>query len=417
MLAGSVARSAGGTALDAYNFVTGARAAGMGGAALAVVSDPTALQWNPSALAGIPSYALSLTHLMWVAGIKYSYAGGSVPVPAGFAGLPIGMNAGTSLQLLDYGPFESTQGLEQAVDATDLGLTAGAGAAVTKKLSAGCALKYFRHVLGGDSVSEAALDLGAAYDLDPDRMRVAAVIQNIGYSGKLGIQRAPLPASLKIGAAYRMSSRKEGQYDEDDLWRPNIHVLVASDLAVYRLRDIADYNIGVEVDANNLLYGRMGYLRTVQEAGDFAGWNFGIGMWIFGMRLDYAYGMVGYLGRAQYMTLSWVPDAGKKREEPGKAQEPEKKAANAETGTAAAGNSDELYASEAELYTAGRYAEALAKGEEAVKARPEFWQAWQVLGNAKYALGDQPGALAAYRKSLEIYPGNSRLKSFVDSLK
>ena len=32
-----LAQAAGGTALDAFNFVTGARAAGMGGAAVAVV--------------------------------------------------------------------------------------------------------------------------------------------------------------------------------------------------------------------------------------------------------------------------------------------------------------------------------------------------------------------------------------------
>ena len=410
LLAGAVARAAGGTALDAYNFVTGARAAGMGGAALAVVSDPTALQWNPSRLAGIPWYAASVTHLMWVAGIKYSYLGGAVPVPAGFAGLPISMTSGLSVQMLDYGPIESTQGLERAVDASDLGLTVGAGALMTKKLSAGCALKYWRHVLAGDSVSEAALDLGGAYDLDPDRMRIAAVVQNIGYSGKLGVQRAPMPMSLKIGGAYRMSRRKEAQYDEDEPWRPDIHALVASDLTIYKLRDQADYNVGVEVDMNNLLYARIGYLRTVSEAGNFAGWNFGIGVWVFGLRLDYAFGTVGYLGQAQYVTLSWVPKARAKIEEPGKAAE------NTGAVTAAAVNPDELYSSATGLYNAGRYAEALAKMEEAVKARPEFWEAWQVIGNAKYALNDKEGAIAAYRRALEINPANTGLADWLKTM-
>src|SRR5688572_26764447 len=86
--------AAGGTALDAYNFTTGARAAGMGGAATAVVADPSALQWNPAALARMTSLGASASYLGWVAGISYSHAAIAVPVPSGFLGIPVNGTAG-----------------------------------------------------------------------------------------------------------------------------------------------------------------------------------------------------------------------------------------------------------------------------------------------------------------------------------
>src|SRR5213592_371367 len=105
------AAAAGGTALDAYNFVTGARAAGMGGAASAVAADATALQWNPAGLARVSDFSATLSHLLWVAGINYSYAGAAIPLPKVIPGLPVNVTAGASVQAFNYGAIESTRGL------------------------------------------------------------------------------------------------------------------------------------------------------------------------------------------------------------------------------------------------------------------------------------------------------------------
>jgi len=39
-----------------------------------------------------------------------------------------------------------------------------------------------------------------------------------------------------------------------------------------------------------------------------------------------------------------------------------------------------------------------------------------MIGNCQYAKGDKPGAIASYRNSLQINPGNTALKTFTDQL-
>ena len=74
------------------------------------------------------------------------------------------------------------------------------------------------------------------------------------------------------------------------------------------------------------------------------------------------------------------------------------------------------YRDATELFKASRYDDALAKLTPIVAADPAHWQAWQIIGNCRNAKGDRAGALEAYRRSLELHPGNQRLKAFVDKL-
>ena len=44
------------------------------------------------------------------------------------------------------------------------------------------------------------------------------------------------------------------------------------------------------------------------------------------------------------------------------------------------------------------------------------WQAWQMVGNCQYELGDKAGALVSYQRSLDINPDNPTLKQWADQL-
>ncbi len=83
---------------------------------------------------------------------------------------------------------------------------------------------------------------------------------------------------------------------------------------------------------------------------------------------------------------------------------------------AAQTNADRLYQQAVAQYNAGDYRGAIKNAEAAAQADPQHWQAWQVDGNARYALGDKQGALTVYQYSLRINPNNPQLKSFVDQL-
>jgi len=74
------------------------------------------------------------------------------------------------------------------------------------------------------------------------------------------------------------------------------------------------------------------------------------------------------------------------------------------------------YIAAVSLYSSSHYQEAKVKAREAVTADPSDWKAWQMIGNCSYALGDKPGAIEAYRRSLAINPSNQALEAWVKSL-
>ena len=67
-------------------------------------------------------------------------------------------------------------------------------------------------------------------------------------------------------------------------------------------------------------------------------------------------------------------------------------------------------------YNAQNYAESVRQAEAATAADPRHWQAWQLDGNARVALGDTANAITVYRYALGINPDNPQLKAYVDQL-
>jgi len=412
LLVPAMGQTAGSTAMDAFNFVTGARAAGMGGTATAAVADPTALQWNPSALSLVSQPSFVLSHLAWVAGISYSYAGFSLPTRVGTAGI--------SLQMLNYGVIESTKGLASGVDASDFGLTAGGAIPTILGFRAGGAVKYFRHALAGAFVGEGAVDLGASYDLVPGLLTTGMVIQNLGISGKLEGRAPPLPSSVRFGMAYssRVTQEPIPVVGRDQPWSPSVDILVAGDVTALQKGEPVHYSLGLEAVISEILGLRTGYQQSLDKAGTGAGFCGGGGVKLYGLRLDYAYGSVGDLGSGQYVTLTWLPDR--------------KKTMPAQAGTASPASSTVVqdsstiqpareeagkeYLAATGAYSASEYDSAVIHAEAATRIDPSHWQAWQVLGHARYARGDKKGALEAYHRAISINPDNPQLKAWVDQI-
>jgi len=68
------------------------------------------------------------------------------------------------------------------------------------------------------------------------------------------------------------------------------------------------------------------------------------------------------------------------------------------------------------LYKAGQYQKAVTYFLNAIQANPKDWKSYEDLGSAYEKLNDPVDALAAYRKSLRLNPGDANLRAYVKRL-
>ncbi|MEK7474837.1 MAG: hypothetical protein AAB152_04290 [Candidatus Coatesbacteria bacterium] len=92
-------------------------------------------------------------------------------------------------------------------------------------------------------------------------------------------------------------------------------------------------------------------------------------------------------------------------------------AAPAAAATPQASPAEVAYEAALAQYNAASYDTAMQGAAAAVRADPNHWQAWQLLGNCRYARADKRGALEAYDKSLALHPDNPGIRTFADSMR
>lgn len=206
------------TGAQILNLGGGARARALGDAFSAMSGDVTASLWNPSGLAVMPQSKLrsgkkgaqvSMFYTDYSApfgeageGLYYTFISGAMPL--GNFG-----TVGTTLQLQGQGTIQVTSDspdvLREESLGTNMALTFTYADRITNSLAAGINGKMIRMVLGRESGSSYAVDLGIQYLLPFDLMptTLGFVIQNVGP----GIsfidenQADPLPRMLRVGTS------------------------------------------------------------------------------------------------------------------------------------------------------------------------------------------------------------------------
>ena len=206
------------TGAQILNLGGGARARALGDAFSAMSGDVTTSLWNPSGLAEMPDSKLrsgkkgaqaSIFYTNRSAlfgdageGLYYTFISGAMPL--GDAG-----TVGATLQLEGQGTIavtsDSPEVLREESLGTNMALTFSYADAITDSLAAGINGKMIRMVLGRETGSSYAVDLGMQYlfpfDFVPTTLGVA--VQNIGP----GIsfidenQADPLPRMLRLGTS------------------------------------------------------------------------------------------------------------------------------------------------------------------------------------------------------------------------
>jgi hypothetical protein len=160
----------------------GARAAGMGGAFVAVANDPSAIYWNPAGIASMQRNEVALSHVDWPAEVKYEHVAYVMPVSklGGALAFQIGVLSTQIDETTDLQPF----GTGRSFYFSDAVAGVAYGRRWTDKLLVGAGLKYVREDLGSDVGGPVTTgfqaDIGSIYYLGYGSVRIATSLSNFG---------------------------------------------------------------------------------------------------------------------------------------------------------------------------------------------------------------------------------------------
>jgi len=196
----------------------GARAAGMGGAFVAVADDPSAVYWNAAGIARIQEDKTSVmvNHTEWPASVNIDQA----TIVFHVKKLPgaVAFNA-RSLSIADDVVRDSfhPDGTGETFDAgySSFGLTYSRS--FTDKFSAGASINLVRLGLAEFSQETIAFDLCTLYDVGVAGMKIGFAIQNIGGQVQFIDRQARIPTVFRVGTSAELiksdSNRLIGSFE------------------------------------------------------------------------------------------------------------------------------------------------------------------------------------------------------------
>lgn len=78
---------------------------------------------------------------------------------------------------------------------------------------------------------------------------------------------------------------------------------------------------------------------------------------------------------------------------------------------------EDYYNAGLNLFEKGDYPQAIRYFHAAIQAKPDFWQAYQYMGEAYYQTSNRTEAVVAIQESLRIHPKNPELRNFLSLVK
>lgn len=236
----------------------GARPAGMGGAFVAMVSEPNAVFYNPAGAAYVTRFTATFGHNTYWENVRLEtgYAVSNLTDRLAIHG-GIRYAAVSDLERRS-GP---TSEPETYFDAHDVAAKAGLAYAVSDRLAAGVAAGWFLEKIDDQRGSAFNLDLGLIYRATPE-LDLGASITNMGPDfslsvggGSQGTSDISMPTTYRVGGAYR--------YDR---------YLGTADMVI--VDDEAHLHIGAEGMLHELASVRAGYMFNYDSKNFTAGASF-----------------------------------------------------------------------------------------------------------------------------------------------
>ncbi len=305
---------------SAANFLklgVGARQVAMGDAASAVVTDASALFWNPAAITRIAGHGgVTLVTMDWLVDSRLSY--GAVTL-----NLPMVGSLGFDIQYLDYGKVEETtvydqDGTGRFFGASDMAVGLAYARRLTDRFAFGVKAKYVREQLANASASAFGFDMGAVFRTTffNNNLWLAATLTNFGTKMKFGgpdlsvVYTIPgnpankqVPAVLEtleweLPLAFRFGIANYFVKNETVSWLVSYDVFDSRD---FRVR----HNLGTEVGYQDAVYLRAGYKLNYNEVTYTVGVGFNLEKYLhFPLMFDYSFVNYGPFGGLHQMTIN-----------------------------------------------------------------------------------------------------------------
>ncbi len=299
------------------------RAVAMADAFLAVSDDASALYYNPGGLINLDKRELIFTHVVYPAGISFDFIGGVMPLPKLGAAMGVSLTALYTDDMIETTP-EDPYGTGRTFTATDFSSGISYCQRLTDKFSVGGTLKYIQENLADEKAIGWAADVGTFYDTGWKSLKLAMLISNFGPDMEFISSPFPLPLVFKFGVSA-------------DLMRDDDHRLTGAFEFTHPNDNVEEYHFGFEYAHDEFAMLRIGkkvngwkrdsweefvddrqshnpYYEypVIDEDGiiSFHGFTFGGGLNIqrIGVKVDYAYANIGYLGSIHRFSLGYMID-------------------------------------------------------------------------------------------------------------
>lgn len=317
----SFAQDKGGTAgMTFLKMDVSARATALGGSFIGLSDDASCLYYNPAGLMNLKNMEIIASYNMYAADIQYTFAGGTYPIPQ------LNGAAGIQFAYLTTGEMDETtplypDGTGRTFGASDMFLGLTYAQMLTPKFFVGGTLKFIVESLADESVFVASGDVGTYYNTGWKSLIFGMSIRNFGANFTYIDEDTPLPMLFVFGASYNAMN--------DGVNKVNLLLEAAHP------SDNAEYvTFGCEYSYNDMFFARMGrkidndeYWLMKDDSVDFPdnaditdeelnysdeginwmGTSLGLGfkMNTMGLKVDYAWKHMGYLGITHMVTFGY----------------------------------------------------------------------------------------------------------------
>jgi hypothetical protein len=230
--------------------------------------DATVFWYNPASPLLSPSSNFSASHTNYIFDLNIEHA--SVSIQSGRRSYGLGMT------YLDYGKIDKISVNGEIIGEyhpVDMVVGGNFAQRLSSSLYGGINLKIVGEKIDTDNSIGAGVDLGIVYDTPIIGLSLAAVVQNIGFSGKMISERIPFPRNYKIGLGYI--------YDFTSQSSLTLMIDLVKTAGIDNLR----LNLGLEYGFAEIAYTRLGY-KLNYDAHDFTA---GIGIKLNNYHFDYAF--------------------------------------------------------------------------------------------------------------------------------